>query len=215
MSKLARQSYSISIIVATSVISIQNIIIRDFDLFKTHSSVIFFTAGLSAIFYRIILQIYENRGWRWLNPEFVIAGNWKHKLEPSNQDANGDREGTFTVEQTIFETKFVGGKNIDENTNRDSHWRSLAVAHELDGRNLWMIYEIERTRPDLVAKESRIDRGIIKVYLDVESTTKEVRRMSGQYWDAGNSHHHGIFSAERSPSSSRLWSRIRNFIYRF
>ena len=126
----------------------------------------------------------------------MLAGKWKHTLSPVDPKPNNDREGEFVILQTAFETRIVGGKNIDEKSGRISHWKSLAVFDdELPERSLWVIYQIERGEGDLVEGEGEIDRGLIRVHLDVDVRTGRMTRMSGNYWDAGRSQHKGSFEA--------------------
>jgi len=200
---LARQSYRISILVATVVIAAQNLAIQYLDVVKkylppTWLSLVL-TAGLTSLLYRFLIHVYETRGWRLFNRNVVLTGQWRHTLLPADEKPNNDRGGEFTVLQTAFETKIVGGKNYDEKTGRISHWKSLAVFDdELPERSLWVIYEIDRGEGELVEGESEIDRGLIRVYLSVDDKTGRMIKMSGKYWDAGKSQHKGSFEAARA-----------------
>jgi hypothetical protein len=200
MPNLARQSYKVSILVATAVIAGQNLTIQYLEVVKKYLPPgwlgLLFTAGLTSLLYRLVIQFYEKKAWRWFNRKIVLAGKWKHTLSPADLNPNNDREGEFVILQTAFETKIVGGKNYDQKTGRISHWKSLAVFDdELPERSLWIIYQIERGEGKLVKGEGEIDRGLIRVHLDVDEGTGRITKMSGNYWDAGRSQHKGSFEA--------------------
>src|ERR1041385_4349233 len=170
MPNLARQSYKVSILVATVVIAGQNLAIQYLDVVKRLLPAswvgLVVTAGLTGILYRLVIQFYQNIAWRWFNRKLMISGKWIHTLSPIDPNPNDDRNGEFTILQTAFETKIVGGKNYDQKTGRISHWKSLGVFDdELPDRCLWVIYQIERDRDELVAGEGEIDRGLIRVHL--------------------------------------------------
>jgi hypothetical protein len=221
--KLARHPYRVSILIATAVIAAQNLTLQYVDVLKKYLSPHWFglvlTAGLTGVAYRLALHVYETRIWRRFNPDIVLAGKWKHRLVPSDRKPNNDREGEFVVIQTPFETKFVAGKNYDHEAHCTSHWESLAVFDdELSERSLWVIYEIDRGQGKLVPGESQIDRGLLRLHLEVNDRTRRVTKMSGNYWDAGLAQHKGAFEAElvdpkaaaaASGTPVRWWSRWR------
>jgi len=203
MPNLARQSYKVSVFVATVVIAAQNLAIQYSEVVKRYFSPswlgLMVTAGITSILFRLIVYFYEKTAWRWFNRDIVLAGKWKHKLTPADSNPNPDRDGEFVITQTAFETKIVSGKNYNQETGRISSWRSLAVFDdEVPDRSLWVIYEIERGEAMRVGGESEIDRGLIRVHLDVEERTGRMTRMFGSYWDAGTSQHKGSFAAELS-----------------
>jgi hypothetical protein len=211
--KLARHPYRVSVLIATVVIAGQNLTLQYVDALKKYLSPHWFglvlTAGLTGVLYRLALHVYETRIWRRFNPDVVLAGKWKHRLVPADRKPNNDREGEFVVIQTPFETKFVAGRNYDHEAHSTSHWKSLAVFDdELSDRSLWVIYEIDRGQGKLVAGESRIDRGLIRVNLDVNDTTRRVTKMSGNYWDAGQSQHKGAFEAELVDPKATLTGNV-------
>jgi hypothetical protein len=200
MPNLARQSFNVSIFVATVVITAQNIALQYVDVVKAFVSArwlaLLLSAGLTSVAYRLVIEFYKRRAWRWFNKQFVLAGKWEHSLVPADPEPNNDQHGEFEVLQTAFETKIVGGKNFDQTTGRISHWKSLAVFdEELAEQGLWVIYQIERGEGKLVSGEGEIDRGLIRVHLEKDSETGRVTTMSGTYWDAGRSQHKGSFEA--------------------
>lgn len=200
MPNLARQSFNVSILVATVIIAAQNIALQYFDVVKSFVSArwlaLLLSAGLTSVAYRWVIEFYKKRAWRWFNREFVLIGKWQHSLTPADPEPNNDRQGEFEILQTAFETKIVGGKNFDQATGRVSHWRSLAVFdEELTERSLWVIYQIERGEGKLVAGEGEIDRGLIRVHLGMDERSGHITTMSGTYWDAGRSQHKGSFDA--------------------
>lgn len=201
MPNLARQSYKVSILVATTVIALQNLALQYWDVVRSHLLPgvlgLLLSAGITGVVFRLVMRFYEKTAWRWFRRSIVLSGRWRHTLSPADHTPNDDRGGEFVVLQTAFETKIVGGKNYDSKTRRVSHWKSLAVFDdELPDRSLWVIYQIERGAGKLVGGEGDIDRGLIRVHLDVDKRTG-VTKMSGNYWDAGRSQHTGSFEAAR------------------
>ena len=203
MARLSRHSYAASIVVATVVIGAQNMAIQYSNLIQKYLPAswvgLLISASIAGLVYKLVMQLYEFRAWKWLNRSLLIAGKWNHKICPTDENANNDREGEFTVLQNAFETKIVAGKNIDQKTGGMSHWKSLAVFDDaIEDRNLWVIYEIERAKGELAVGEAEIDRGLIRVHLDLDDHTGRIERMTGQYWDAGRSNHRGTFEARRA-----------------
>lgn len=204
MARLARHSYAVSILAATVVIGGQNIIIQHSEAIRRVLPPtwigLLVSAGIAGLVYRFVMQLYEAGAWKWLNRDLIIAGRWMHKVTPTDENPGDEREGEFTILQNPFETKIVAGRNIDRVTGKYSHWRSLAVFDDcIEDRNLWVIFEIERAKAELAPGEAEIDRGLIRVHLDLDGKSGRIEKMSGQYWDAGRSNHRGTFEAVRAP----------------
>lgn len=201
MPSLARQSFSVSIIVAAGVITAQNFALQYWDVINTVVPILWLrlalAAGLTSVLYRLAMGLYKRHAWRWFNNEFVLAGHWEHRLNPTDKTPNGDRLGTFEVLQTPFEIRFACGENYTESGELTSHWKSLAVSDdELASRRLWVMYEIVRVGSAGAGGETDTDRGILQIDLHLDSSDR-VTMLSGIYWDAGQSRHKGHFKAKR------------------
>lgn len=199
MHHLARQTFSISLLVAAFVIGAQNFAIQYVDTIKTLVLPRWFelavAAGLTTVLYKLLMEFYKRWAWRWFNGELVLAGHWTHKLIPTDRRPNTDRLGRFEVLQTPFEIRIVCGENYNSDGTLTSHWRSLAVSYEeLANRRLWVIYEIVRGTGTLVVGETETDRGLLAIDLAINSRGR-ITKMSGTHWDAGRSQHKGYFEA--------------------
>ena len=207
MPTVARQTFTVSIVVATVVIAAQNFALQHLDIVKTilpnRWLALGLAAGITGVLYRFAMEFYKWRAWRWFNGESVLAGKWEHKLTPTDRKPNNDRTGRFEVRQTPFEISIVCGENDDAITGSKSRWKSLAVSDdELANRRLWIIYEIVRGGETLVAGEAETDRGLLQVDLGMDKRGRRITTMSGTYWDAGRSQHKGSFQAWRADTKT-------------